>query len=124
MRSRHIQEMSCWPQRPDPDEDDFGLLKALVVGVPVGLLPGGWCHGCCDQVSDRAHPQARAAAGQSRAGDRRVDDVLVGRMAACGGGADEAAPMTDRPWIVALWLIGAALVGSAAQAYVRYFGWL
>lgn len=31
---------------------------------------------------------------------------------------------SDRPWIVALWLIGAALVGSVAQAYARYFGWL
>jgi hypothetical protein len=38
MKSRHIQEMDCWPQRPDPPvDDDLALLKALVIGVPLGL---------------------------------------------------------------------------------------
>jgi hypothetical protein len=39
MKSRHIQEMSVWPQRPDPPvDDDLALFKALVIGVPLGLL--------------------------------------------------------------------------------------
>jgi hypothetical protein len=30
--------MDCWPQRPDPPVDhDLALLKALVIGVPLGL---------------------------------------------------------------------------------------
>ena len=41
MKTTPVQEMSCWPQRPDPDEDDFALFKALVVGVPLGLLLWG-----------------------------------------------------------------------------------
>lgn len=38
MKTRHVQEMDVWPQRPDPVDDDWGLFKALVVAVPIGLL--------------------------------------------------------------------------------------
>lgn len=41
MKSRHIQEMSAWPGDAPEDKDDWGLFKALVVGVPLGLLLWG-----------------------------------------------------------------------------------
>lgn len=37
-------EMSAWPPERDQDDEDFGLIKALIVGVPlaIGCWLGAW----------------------------------------------------------------------------------